>query len=130
MSIHADYARKVDALMAENHALTVENERLRKLLLPAYLRGRCLPGLTAREEAILRALLAEEVVSVERVTAAQAPDKPVTPDTKNVTKVLVSRMRKKLAPYGASITGIWGVGYRLEGRENVLDAIERAAEGR
>jgi DNA-binding winged helix-turn-helix (wHTH) protein len=61
---------------------------------------------------------APEYVSRERMIAALYPGRLVTPD--EIVPVMVSRLRKALAPYGVTIETKTGSGYRMP-----LESVER-----
>lgn len=71
--------------------------------------------LTPQEEILLRKLTEGSITSTVRLAAAirLEDSKAVRPE--NQIKVLLYRLRHKLAPYGAVITSYTGAGYKIEG---------------
>lgn len=72
-----------------------------------------------QREFVPRALLEDCVGRTRRGRASE--------DRYNIVCVLMSRMRKKLAPIGITIDNIPGAGYRLGGRERAAEILNLAA---
>lgn len=72
-----------------------------------------------QREFVPRALLEDCVGRTRRGRASE--------DRYNIVCVLMSRMRKKLAPLGITIDSIPGAGYRLGGRERAAELLISAA---
>jgi biotin operon repressor len=76
------------------------------------------PGwaLTRGERAVFGALLSEDAVSAARVASTASV-------TVRSVGVLMSRLRKKIAPHGVEIETVSGKGWRLNGRETWRTAL-------
>lgn len=74
-------------------------------------------GLTPQEEVVLRKLKNGSITPVARLAAAIRLEESKAVRPGNQIKVVLYRIRRKLAPYGAVITSYTGAGYKIEGLE-------------
>jgi two-component system cell cycle response regulator CtrA len=111
-----DPQARIEALEAENRRLRAEIEDLKLSkeeqdepldVLPPQLR------LTPKETAFLFALSSGRAMTKNAIMSAiyrcGIDDQPEM----KIIGVFACRVRKKIAPYGMSITTIWGLGYQL-----------------
>lgn len=105
----------VKRLLAENEELHEQVRQLKQVLTPPFIA----PyewHLTRYETQILSSLLSAKFISKERLFVSLYSDDNDPPSDNNV-KVLVSRLRKKLLPFGVVIKFVWGQGFFLEDLE-------------
>ena len=105
----------VRRLRDENEKLHEQLRQLKQVLTPPFIA----PyewHLTEYETKILSSLLSAKFVSKERLFLSLYSDYN-DPPTDNNLRVLVSKLRKKLSPFGVVIKFIWGQGYLLEDLE-------------
>lgn len=105
----------VKRLLAENEELHEQVRQLKQVLTPPFIA----PyewHLTRYETQILSSLLSAKLISKERLLVSLYSDYN-DPPTDNNLRVLVSKLRKKLSPFGVVIKFIWGQGYLLEDLE-------------
>lgn len=70
--------------------------------------------LTAQEARVLLALQRGRAVPTEHLRAVCADSFHCENNEGNLVRVLVSKLRKKLAPHGFAIENVYGIGYKLE----------------
>ena len=105
----------VKYLFAENKKLREKVRLLEQVLTPPFIA----PyewHLTKYETKVLSSLLSAKFISKERLFVSLYSDYN-DPPTDNNLRVLVSKLRKKLSPFGVVIKFIWGRGYFLEDLE-------------
>jgi DNA-binding winged helix-turn-helix (wHTH) protein len=78
--------------------------------------------LTLTESRIIAALLEHNFVGQEALCAALTHDGRPVPSSANL-RVVISRLRKKLAPFGIAISTVWGQGYRITGRDRINQTV-------
>jgi len=129
-------------MSAVSNALTRLNERLREeneLLKEqnAYLRSALMGAvelplewkLTKTEQRIMSVCLARDLATKEALAAALYWDKEDPADGPSNVKVHISKIRRKLKPFGIEIKTIWGQGFHVpaEIREQFRSRIEQRA---
>lgn len=105
----------VKRLRDENEELHEQLRQVRQVLTPPFIA----PyewHLTKYETKVLSSLLSAKFISKERLFVSLYSDYN-DPPTDNNLRVLVSKLRKKLSPFGVVIKFIWGQGYLLEDLE-------------
>ena len=105
----------VRRLRDENEELHEQLRQMRQVLTPPFIA----PyewHLTKYETKVLSSLLSAKFISKERLFVSLYSDYN-DPPTDNNLRVLVSKLRKKLSPFGVVIKFIWGQGYLLEDLE-------------
>lgn len=105
----------VKRLRDENEELHEQLRQLKQVLTPPFIA----PyewHLTKYETLVLSSLLSAKFISKERLFVSLYSDYN-DPPTDNNLRVLVSKLRKKLSPFGVVIKFIWGQGYLLEDLE-------------
>jgi len=128
MSTHSDRAtaRRLERL-------EIENEELREKV--AYLSAALAPPMTLpiglhlspALEKVLRTIAGRDYATADMIHAALDWDKP-EPNGGRVAQVHVSRLRKRLKPFGIDIKSRYGLGYFIEPEaKNALKRMERRA---
>ena len=105
----------VRRLRDENEELHEQLRQMQQVLTPPFIA----PyewHLTKYETKVLSSLLSAKFISKERLFVSLYSDYN-DPPTDNNLRVLVSKLRKKLSPFGVVIKFIWGQGYLLEDLE-------------
>lgn len=105
----------VKRLRDENEELHERLRQMQQVLTPPFIA----PyewHLTKYETKVLSSLLSAKFISKERLFVSLYSDYN-DPPTDNNLRVLVSKLRKKLSPFGVVIKFIWGRGYFLEDLE-------------
>lgn len=105
----------VKRLRDENEELHEQLRQMQQVLTPPFIA----PyewHLTKYETKVLSSLLSAKFISKERLFVSLYSDYN-DPPTDNNLRVLVSKLRKKLSPFGIVIKFIWGQGYLLEDLE-------------
>ena len=105
----------VRRLRDENEELHEQLRQMQQVLTPPFIA----PyewHLTKYETLVLSSLLSAKFISKERLFVSLYSDYN-DPPTDNNLRVLVSKLRKKLSPFGVVIKFIWGQGYLLEDLE-------------
>lgn len=105
----------VKRLRDENEELHEKVRQLEQVLRPPFIA----PyewHLTKYETLVLSSLLSAKFISKERLFVSLYSHYNNPPSDNNL-KVLVSKLRKKLSPFGVVIKFIWGQGYLLEDLE-------------
>lgn len=105
----------VRRLRDENEELHERLRQMQQVLTPPFIA----PyewHLTKYETKVLSSLLSAKFISKERLFVSLYSDYN-DPPTDNNLRVLVSKLRKKLSPFGVVIKFIWGQGYLLEDLE-------------
>lgn len=82
-------------------------------------------GLTSSEATLLMVLAGREMATYEAIITALYGARPGDPPSAEIVKVWLHRLRRKLAPHGATITTIWGRGCFLD-----ADTRQRLRAGR
>lgn len=106
-----------DALSRLNRKLREENEALREQI--AYLQAALmgpeeLPlewGLTKTEQRIVRVCLTRDIATKEAIATALYWDKDEPEDAISNIRVHLSKIRRKLKPFGIEIKTSWGNGF-------------------
>ena len=105
----------VKRLRDENEGLHEQLRQLKQVLTPPFIA----PyewHLTKYETLVLSSLLSAKFISKERLFVSLYSHYN-DPPSDNSLKVHVSKLRKKLSPFGVVIKFIWGQGYLLEDLE-------------
>lgn len=105
----------VRRLRDENEELHEQLRQMQQVLTPPFIA----PyewHLTKYETKVLSSLLSAKFISKERLFVSLYRDYNDPPTDSNL-RVLVSKLRKKLSPFGVVIKFIWGQGYLLEDLE-------------
>lgn len=107
-------AAQLAAAQAQIDALTLELDTLRAGKRPAY-RARAEWKLSPTQERIFLVLLEQPQVSADVLAAAAMGQ-----DSKaNTLSQHVHNLRRRLKPFGITISAVWGRGYALENRAAV-----------
>lgn len=114
MSTHSDraMARRLEKLEAENEELREKNAYLVSVLVPP-LHYEFALGLSRSLDKVLRVIASREYATSAMIHAALDWDKPEPLESRSA-QVYVSKLRRKLAPYGIDIKNRHGVGYYIE----------------
>lgn len=103
----------VERLEAENDTLRERNKQLEAEL---GMRGDLVVplewGLTAKEEAVMRALIEREIASKEYILGFVYNGRDEAEP--KIVDVFVHHIRKKIGPFGVKIETVWGRGYTLD----------------
>ncbi len=83
--------------------------------------------LTMSEARVISLLLTRDVATKEAILHALYSDRPEEPPEIKIVDVFICKARKKLAPFGIEIETVWGRGYRIPRRADVLEGISTAA---
>lgn len=75
-------------------------------------------GLTLAESRIVAALLEHNFLGQEALCAAMTHDGRAVPSSASL-RVIIYRLRRKLAPFDVAISTIWGQGYKITARDKI-----------
>jgi DNA-binding response OmpR family regulator len=107
-----DPQARIRQLEIEKQRLLDENEVLKSALAGSVTVPREW-GLTPKQADLMRVLIRRPVASYDACMAGLYSDRIAPPDQR-IINVLISRMRRKLLPFGIEIRTVWGIGYELD----------------
>lgn len=106
----------IDQLRNQLDTLRERNRQLEELLAPS---STTIPpewSLTASEARVFAHLTTRDECSKDSIMAAMYSNRVDAGPEIKIVDVFICKLRKKLRPFGVSITTLWGRGYALEDR--------------
>ncbi|RVC45469.1 winged helix family transcriptional regulator [Mesorhizobium sp. M4A.F.Ca.ET.090.04.2.1] len=103
-------------LRADNATLREQVRQLEETLAPS---STAVPddwGLTTKERRVYACLASRREATRAAIRQALHSDWHSDPPTENAVHVYISKLRKKLTPFGIAIITVWAEGYRLTER--------------
>ncbi|MCP4384885.1 MAG: winged helix-turn-helix domain-containing protein [Hyphomicrobiales bacterium] len=107
-------------LRDENEVLREHNLQLQELIRPDNVLIVDDWRLTQFERRLFRCLTTRTWCPYDILMAALYADQPGDHPDARILRVMVSKMRTKLRPFGVEIETVWGLGYRLRDRKRFV----------
>lgn len=118
-----DEIARAEALEAEIERL---NQRVDQLEAVIGISGVLLPmewRLTASEARVMGVLLKRELATKDAIMAALYRADARDEAEIKIVDVFICKIRKKLKPFGVQIVTLWGQGYSVSNRQDILPSV-------
>lgn len=109
MSIETALRRRIDELEDANHILAEQNAMLRAVFVEPKTLTQIERALSPQQRRLLAVLMRNAAATRAQLTDALYFDRPDEAPS-GVVQVQISKMRRRLKPFGVKIDSVWGEG--------------------